>query len=108
MNHDEKRAFANEAEKALAHPLVKGVMEEFADNMGFELKGLPRYGLAKVAHYAASIARAQALGIDPEDLRSTPQETTEHQMRLAEKAIEAGVPTTIIVTPPADADSHDA
>jgi len=61
--HEEKQEFSNEAEKALDDPLVQRVMEEYADNMGFRLTGLPRYGLVKVAFHAAVVARAQALGI---------------------------------------------
>ena len=70
MSHEERHAFANEAAKALDHDLVKNVMEEFAGNMRFELTGLPAYGLAKVAIYAAQVARAQALGINPDLLRN--------------------------------------
>lgn len=80
---DWKRQHADEAEKALRHPIVQRVMEEFADNMGFELDGLPRYGLMKVAGYAAQVARAQALGIDPESLRTTAEEHNEHMLDLA-------------------------
>ena len=61
---------ANEAERVLEHELVKDVMEEFAGNMKFSLSGLPAYGLAKVVCYAAQVARAQALGIDPDELRN--------------------------------------
>lgn len=93
---DWKQHHANEADRVLAHPLVEQVMAEFADNMGFELSGLPKYGLAKVAHYAAMVARAQALGFDPELLRLTPGEATSEQLRLAAEAALLGVPVHMI------------
>lgn len=78
-----KQEFADEAEKALQHPLVENVMEEFAGNMRFKLEGLPEYGLRKVAAVAAQVARAQALGIDPDTLRLTPEEARGVQMDIA-------------------------
>lgn len=80
---DWKQELADEAEKALQHPFVVDAMQEFADNMRFKLDGLPSYGLHKVAGLAAQVARAQALGIDPDTLRLTPQEARELQMDLA-------------------------
>lgn len=94
-----KHRHANESEKAVAHRLVQEVIAEFADNMGFALEGLPRYGMHKVALYAAQVARAQALGFDPELLTLTDEEGLEAQLRLAEMAVEQGVPTTIVVVP---------
>lgn len=93
---DWKAHHANESEKALDHDLVKGVMEEFAGNMGFKLEGLPAYGLTKVAMYAAQVARAQALGFDPELLRLTAEEAGEQQLRLAMIAAESGKPVYLI------------
>lgn len=93
---DWKTDHANEAWKAVEHPIVAYVMEEFADNMGFALDGLPAYGLRKVALYAAQVARAQALGIDPEDLRSTPGEANERMRDLAALFEEQCKPVIVI------------
>jgi hypothetical protein len=83
---------ANESGKALDHDLVREVMDEYAKNMGFELEGLPRYGLMKVAMYAAQAARAQALGFDPDLLRMSDGEADEQMLQLAEAAALAGKP----------------
>ena len=93
---DWKQHHANEAEKATFHLLVQEVMAEYADNMGFELKGLPRYGLLKVANYAAIVARAQALGFDPDLLRLTPQEANSELLRKAAEAAVRGVPVYLL------------
>ena len=95
-DRDWKQHHANEADKVIDHPLVQQVMAEFANNMGFDLSGLPKYGLAKVAHYAAMVSRAQALGFDPELLRLTPNEATSEQLRLAAEATLLGVPVHMI------------
>lgn len=96
MTGEEKGAFSDEAYKALDHPLVQDVMEELCFNLRIEYEGLPRYGLRKVALYVAIVARAQALGIDPDDLRSTPDEATEDMMRLAQAAHDAGKPVIVV------------
>ena len=93
---DWRQEHANEAEKALRHHLVQYVMEEFANNMGFKLDGLPKYGLMKVASYAAQVARAQALGIDPEDLRSTPEEHDRQMLDLVALFQEQCKPVVIV------------
>jgi hypothetical protein len=93
---DWKQHHANEAEKALDNEMVRNAMQEFARNMGFQLDGLPAYGLAKVAHYAASVARAQALGFDPDLLRLSAGEATERQLALAEEAALSGKPVWVI------------
>ena len=102
MTPDEKQAFANEAEKALAHPLVQNVMTEFMDNIGIAMEGLPRYGITKVAHYAATVARAQALGIDIEELRTTASEHMDHAMDIAARMLVADK-EVIFVTPDVEA-----
>jgi hypothetical protein len=94
-----KQHHANEAEKALRHPLVQSVMEEFAGNMGFRLEGLPAYGMAKVASAAAQVARAQALGFDPVLLRLSSSEADEEVLRLARIAAERGVPVWTLPEP---------
>ncbi len=96
MNAIEKQAFADEAEKALDHALVRSVIREFADNMGFELEGLPKYGIMKVAMYVATVARAQALGIDPDELRQTPQEATAATIDRMLTMMQAGVPIVVV------------
>lgn len=92
MPDDWKTVHADAAYQALEHDLVRGVMEEFADNMGFRLDGLPRYGLMKVAHYAAQVARAQALGFDPDLLRLTDGEADVEMLAKARAAVAAGKP----------------
>lgn len=96
-----KNTHANESGKALETDLVKGVIEELLDNLhnnyGVPTTGLPLYGLHKVAMYAAQVARAQALGFDPELLRNTDEEADAQQIDLARKLVEAGVPTVVIV-----------
>lgn len=89
---DWKKHHANESEKALKHPLVKDVMEELAGNLGIRGQALPEYGIAKVAAYAASVARAQALGFDPDLLRLSPEEANSELLALAERAARSGVP----------------
>lgn len=91
-----KDVHANAANKALEHELVRYVMDEFADNMGFELTGLPRYGLMKVASYAAQVARAQALGFDPNLLRLSDDEAEAAGLELARQAVAKGIPTWVI------------
>ena len=93
---DWKQHHANEAQKVLESELVRGVMEEFASNMRFKLEGLPEYGLKKVVCYAAQVARAQALGFDPELLRLTDEEADEVMLRVAEAAALAGKPVWLI------------
>jgi hypothetical protein len=89
---DWKTAHADAATQALEHELVRSVMEEFADNMGFKLEGLPRYGLMKVAHYAAQVACAQALGFDPDLLRLSDEEAEAVMLTMARAAVAAGKP----------------
>ena len=93
---DWKQQHANDAELAAEHPMVERVMHEFARNMGFELEGLPRFGMMKVASIVAQVARAQALGFDPELLRLTPQEANSVMMDVAARAVVSGVPVTVI------------
>ena len=92
MSDDWKIDHANASEKALEHDLVKGVVEEFADNMGFKLEGLPKYGLMKVCGYVAQVARAQALGFDPDLLRMSDEEADAQMLKKARMAVAAGKP----------------
>ena len=97
--HDWKNAHANAASASIKHELVENVIEEFMDNVGLTDKGLPAYGIRKVAHYAAMIARADALGFDPYLLRMTHDEATSHQLDLAARAVFAGVPVHMLNDP---------
>lgn len=94
---DWKNAHANESNKAVEHELVEGVIEEFMDNIGVADRGLPAYGIRKVARYAAMVARAQALGFDPNALRMSGSEASEQQLELIRMAVAAGVPVHTIV-----------
>lgn len=97
---DWKNKHANDSLKALEHEIVRDVEREYIDNMrgyGVDLgKGLPSYGLHKVMLYVAQVARAQALGFDPDLLHATPAEATEAQLELARQMVEAGMPVTVI------------
>lgn len=97
MSTEAKLAHANESEKAVDHPMVESVVEELLSNLRLPNSGLPRYGVRKVALFAAQIARAQALGIDPDDLRSTREEADAHMGRIAEAALRAGVPVLGVI-----------
>lgn len=98
LTADEKRALANEAEKSLDHWVVKEVMAEYAGNMGFRLDGgLPAYGLRKVCGAVAVAARCHALGIDPDAMVATEDETAEAVGRLLRGVAEDGVPIMVVV-----------
>jgi hypothetical protein len=97
MSDDWKQQHATEAEKALEHPIVASAIAELRDNLGIsENSPLPAYGIVKVATYAAQVARAQALGIDPEALRLTADEVRSEMLRLAAEAAFDGVPVDIL------------
>lgn len=66
------------------------------DNINVADTGLPAYGIRKVAHYAAMVARADALGFDPNLLRMTKAEATSHQLDLAARAVALGIPVHMI------------
>ncbi len=93
---DWKAVHANAANEALEHELVRQVMEEYAGNMGFKLDGLPRYGLMKVASYAAQVARAQAFGFDPDLLRPSDDLADRRGLALARKAVAMGKPVWVV------------
>jgi hypothetical protein len=98
MTPDEKQEFANEAEKALDHPLVQEVIEELFFNLNINNAGLPRMGIMKVGMYVATVARAHALGIDPDELRMTDEESDDFQLSLIQAMIGAGKPVVVITT----------
>lgn len=93
---DWKQQHADAANAAIEHPLVMAALQEYLENLGLDDSGLPAYGIRKVAAYAAQVARAQALGIDPEQLRLTPEEARSVQLRFAADAVLGGTPTFII------------
>lgn len=93
---DWKNAHANAAGASIKHELVEGAIEEFMGNVGIADTGLPAYGIRKVAMYAAQVARAHALGFDPNLLRMTSAEANSHQLELAARAVALGVPVQMI------------
>ena len=92
----DRQQFANEAEKALSHPLVVRVIDEQLMNLNATRGGLVYYGLSKIAMYAATVARAQALGIDPDALRMTPDEQADAMVAQAERLAESGMPVIVV------------
>lgn len=92
MTKDWKNEHANAASASIRHELVEEVISEFMANIGVVDTGLPAYGIRKVALYAAQVARADALGFDPNLLRMTAGEVESHQLDLAARAVLAGVP----------------
>lgn len=96
MNESEKNSFADAAYAAVDHPTVRQAMEEYAENMRFELSGLPAYGLEKVARYAAMVARCQAVGVDPDEMRLTPAESRSALLHKAADLVYEGIPTMLI------------
>lgn len=96
MGADWKEHHANEAGKALDNEMVQHVLTEFAGNMGFKRAGLPEYGMTKIVLTVAAIARAEALGFDPELLRLTPGEADEELLKKARIAAESGKPVWVI------------
>lgn len=93
---DWKIAHANAASASIKHELVEGVIEEFMRNIGLADEGLPAYGIRKVALYAAQVARAHALGFDPNMLRMTRDEANSHQLDIAARAVFEGVPVHLL------------
>lgn len=94
---DWRREHANASEHAIKHPLVQDVMQEFLDNIGKPNGSLERYGLTKCMSYVAQVARAEALGIDPESLVMSDEEIGEHQRMLIEMAYRAGKPVIVVL-----------
>ena len=101
MTLDWKKQHANESDKAWIHPLVRDVIDEQIGNIvrcgpWKEDDALLRMGLSKIAMYAAQVARAQALGFDPELLRMSPEEADSTLLKFAEMAVRAGKPVSIV------------
>lgn len=91
-----KQRHAEAADAAIEHPLVVSAVQEYLENLGLDDSSLLAYGIRKVAAYAAQVARDQALGIDPEQLRLTPEEARSAQLRFAANAVLGGMPTFLI------------
>lgn len=91
-----KQAHARQAARALGHELVRDVMEELRVNLRAPEGGLEVYGIAKVASYAAQVARAQALGFDPDLLRLSDEEADEEILKIARQAAESEVPVWVV------------
>lgn len=87
-----RREIADEAAKAWDTKLVQDALTEFAGNLRFERKGLPEYGLMKIVNYVATVAHAQARGIDPELLRLSPEEAEAALLERARAMVAAGKP----------------
>lgn len=103
-----KKKHANDSEEALEHPLVQRVVEEFETNVRNNPHvaheagepGLFRFGLTKVMGVVAQVARAQALGFDPDLLRLSPEQADQHMLKMAAAAVEMGRPVVLIADEP--------
>lgn len=93
----EGNALADEAFKALDHPIVNDCAEELCFNLRIKYEGLPRYGIRKLMQYAAIVARCHALGIDPEEMRMTNEEADDLMLKMADGVAGAGKPVIVIV-----------
>lgn len=91
-----KQKHASDCDAAVGHDLVKKVIDEFLMNIRATDDALVRYGCTKIATYAAQVARAQALGFDPNLLRLDPAAANEELMKLAQLAVESGKPIVVI------------
>lgn len=105
MPNDWKQEHADAAERAVYHPLVQDTIREFLRNIGRPDGRLERYGLLRVAAAAAQVARAEALGIDPEALRMTDAEVGEHMRMVIDAAYRAGKPVIGVVVPERQGDA---
>jgi len=96
-----KIAHANEAESYVFAegdglvPILDRVVREFAENMGFEYAGLPRYGLVKIVAYTAHVVLARARGFDPELLRLTNDEVNAQMLTIMDALAKADVPVIV-------------
>ena len=93
---DWKRKHANDSEMAVSHPLVKAVIAEQLRNLRREDDLLADYGLHKIAFVTAQVARAYALGFNPDLLRLSAGEANSQLLQLAAEAVYRGVPTIVV------------
>ena len=96
MPLDWKQRHANDSEAAIEHTLVEGVIAELCANIDVPVDSLIGLGLLKIASVVAQVARAQALGFDPDLLRLTAEEANEEAVRRAAELVLAGVPVRMI------------
>ncbi len=92
MTTDWKQDVANEAEQAVLHDLSQETIDELLDNLGTDRNGLPYYGILKVCGIVAQVARAQAIGIDPDTLRMTDEESGAALRNRMQAFMDAGLP----------------
>ncbi len=97
MTTDWKQDFANEAEQAVLHDLSQETIDELLVNLKLDRNGLPYYGILKVCNIVAQVARAQALGIDPETLRMTSEESVAAFRNRMAVFVNAGLPVVGVV-----------
>lgn len=93
---DWKQKHAHDAERALQHDIVRDVIKEQLLNLNAEHDAMVKYLLTKIASYAAQVARAQALGFDPDLLRMTDAEANASMLAIAKRAVELGTPVIIV------------
>lgn len=79
MNRQE---FANETEKAIFHPITERAIEELLFNLNKDQSSMEYYGIIKLCNTVGQVARAQALGIDPEILRMSDAEAQEAMLQM--------------------------
>lgn len=89
---DWKKKHANESERAMEHPLVIRYVESLYEQIEANSGPPPKYMLYKTASIAAQVARAQALGFDPELLRLPEEQGDNLMWELAARAVYEGVP----------------
>lgn len=99
MTPEQFATIENATHRTLDTPEIQEVMEEFAGNMNFELRGLPEYGLRKIVLHAAMIGAAFATGQSIEDLKASPDEVTKSQRQLIEAFSKEGLPIIVVVSP---------
>jgi len=85
------------SDATVEHPIVERVMAELRGNLEVGDDGLPAYGIAKVAAYAAQVGAALALGYNPEILRTSSPEARAYLENLAAAAAAAGVPVHVVI-----------
>jgi hypothetical protein len=93
---DWRQHHADESEHALVHLLVMVAIDELHTNLGTGSNALVDYGIHKVAAIAAQVARAQALGFDPDLLRLSADDADAEVLRIARMAAESGKPVWLI------------
>lgn len=96
-----KQAHARLSQQALDHELVRDVIEEFAENMGFEAERLCPSDLSGVhRHLADAVGRQALVRVDPDLLRHTDDEANRALMERAARLVYGGVPTFVVGADP--------